>query len=142
MDMDQLKGLPSPYYRVAVKVLIQDDLGRLLVVQNKRGKWEIPGGGWEHDETLEESVKREMFEELHAEVTNISDVEFVLRGYSKTYDMHAVRLVVRAILQPGDLVPSDVIVAYQFVNRHDLLQLEFIGSDKAFQEATDEIWGE
>lgn len=142
MDDSQLRGLPSPYYRVAVKVIIFDELGRLLVVQNRNGKWELPGGGWEHDETLEQSVRRELAEELHVEVSNISDVEFVLRGYSQTYDIHAIRLAVRAVLASTELKPDDTIMAYDFVNRHNFLQLDMVGSDKEFQQATDEIWGE
>lgn len=140
--MSQLRGLPSPYYRVAVKVLLQDDLGRILVVQNKRGKWEMPGGGWEHDETLEECVTREIDEELRVGVSNISDVEFVLRGYSQTYDVHAIRLVVRAVLLSDDLQPNDDITAYKFVNRHDFLHLDMVGSDAEFQNATADIWGD
>ena len=141
-DMSQLKGLPSPYYRVAIKVIIFDELGRLLVVQNKNGKWELPGGGWEHDETIEQTVRRELAEELHAEVTNISDIEFVLRGYSQMYDLHAIRLAVRAVLVSPELTPHDTIIKYDFVNRHDFLQLELVGSDKEFQKETDQIWSE
>jgi 8-oxo-dGTP pyrophosphatase MutT (NUDIX family) len=142
MDDQQLKNLPSPFYRVAVKVLIMDELGRLLVTQNVEGEWEIPGGGWEHDETLDQCVVREMEEELGVKVSNISEIEFVLRGVS-TIGWHVIRLAVRAVLSPdSELKPADDQVAYRFVNRHELLQLTFCGADKPFQAATDQIWGE
>lgn len=34
-----------------------------------KGKWELPGGKIEPNETSETAVKREIFEELHAEIT-------------------------------------------------------------------------
>ena len=140
MDIKQLAGLPSPFYRVAVKVLILDEQGRLLVTQNVEGEWEIPGGGWEHDESLELSVEREMAEELGAKVHDITDVEFVLRGVSSR-GWHVIRLAVRAVLDTDSpLQPGDDQVAYRYVTPEEFLQLKFCGADEVFQTATDKIW--
>jgi 8-oxo-dGTP pyrophosphatase MutT (NUDIX family) len=141
MDTSQLSNLPSTFYRVAVKVIIFDELGRLLVVQAEDGDWEIPGGGWEHDESIERCVQREMAEELQAEVSNISRVEFILQGKSEK-GFRVLRLAVRAVLVSDTLVPSEDIVAYKYVNRHDFLHLNVCPVDRPFQAATDEIWGE
>ncbi|MGH7241176.1 MAG: NUDIX hydrolase [Candidatus Saccharimonadales bacterium] len=132
--------LPSTFYRAAVKVLIMDELGRLLVTQNKDGEWEIPGGGWEHDETLLQCVTREMDEELGAKVHNVSDVEFVLRGQSER-GWHVLRLAVRATIDEDEMLqPGDDQVAFRYVNRRDLLQLPFCPADKPFLDATEKIW--
>jgi ADP-ribose pyrophosphatase YjhB (NUDIX family) len=140
MDTSQLAGLPSPFYRVAVKVLIFDESAKLLVTQNAEGNWEIPGGGWEHDESLELSVQREMDEELGAKVHDISDIEFVLRGVSDR-GWHVIRLVVRAVLDKGtNLQPGDDQVAYRYVTREEFMQLNFCGADEVFQTAADKIW--
>jgi ADP-ribose pyrophosphatase YjhB (NUDIX family) len=140
VDIKQLSSLPSPFYRVAVKVLIMDEQHRLLVTQNVEGQWEIPGGGWEHDETLELSVEREMQEELNAKVHDISDVEFVLRGQS-SHGWHVIRLAVRATLDTGtELQPADDQVAFRYVNQDEFLQLPFCPADKPFQDAAGRIW--
>lgn len=136
-----LSNLPDAFYRVAVKVLIMDELGRLLVVQNNAGEWEIPGGGWDHDEALEQCVERELAEELQAKVRQTTDVEFILKGMSDR-GFHVLRVAVRAVLESDTLVPSDDIIAYKFVNRHDMLQLKFAPVDEPFQHATDQIWSE
>jgi ADP-ribose pyrophosphatase YjhB (NUDIX family) len=142
MDEPALKNLPSSFYRVAVKVLIMDELGRLLVTQNKEGQWEIPGGGWEHDETLLQNVERELEEELHIKVHTVSDIEFVLRGQS-SHGWHVIRLAVRAVLdEDTEPRPDDDQVAFRYVNRHEFLQLDFCAADKPFQDATAEIWSE
>lgn len=134
------QDLPSTFYRAAVKVLIMDELGRLLVTQNTQGTWEIPGGGWEHDETLLQCVAREMDEELGVKAHNISDIEFVLRGQSER-GWSVLRLVVRATIDEDvELQPGDDQVAYRYVNRRDFLQLTFCEADKPFLDATEKIW--
>lgn len=56
---------------VGVGALIFNDEGKLLLAKrgpkakNERGKWEIPGGGVEFGETLEQALKREIKEELN-----------------------------------------------------------------------------
>jgi 8-oxo-dGTP pyrophosphatase MutT (NUDIX family) len=63
--------LASPFYRVSVKALVFDREDRLLALQNDDGLWELPGGGWEHGETMEEALRREVREELGVEIDRI-----------------------------------------------------------------------
>ena len=50
-----------------VGAVITDDAGRVLLI-NERGRWSIPGGGVEPDETLEDAVVRETIEEAGIEI--------------------------------------------------------------------------
>ena len=55
-------------FPVSVKgVLLRDD--RVVLVDNPRGEWELPGGKLEPDETPERCLAREISEELGLEVT-------------------------------------------------------------------------
>lgn len=62
------------YIGVGVGALIFNGEGQLLLTlrgkkaKNERGKWEIPGGAVEFGETIEESLKREIKEELAIEI--------------------------------------------------------------------------
>jgi 8-oxo-dGTP pyrophosphatase MutT (NUDIX family) len=66
-------SIPSTFYRVSLKALVFDQADRLLAMQNDDGTWELPGGGWEHAETLEQCMRREVLEELGVEVVRIHD---------------------------------------------------------------------
>lgn len=51
------------FYRVSIVGLIRNDKNQILMV-NEHDRWTIPGGGWDHGESLHEALKRELFEEI------------------------------------------------------------------------------
>ena len=52
-------------YRISLKALIYNDAGQILVVKEiDRTYWDLPGGGMDFGETIESSLKRELFEEV------------------------------------------------------------------------------
>lgn len=55
--------IKSPYYRVSVKAKINFN-GKTLLVKEDGKKWDLPGGGIEHYETIDEALKRELTEEI------------------------------------------------------------------------------
>lgn len=137
-------GPPSPYYRVSAKAMIFDD-DRLLVCQDKNGKWEIPGGGWEHGETMVECLSRELQEEVGAEVLSTGDVQFVWRDYSSEWGAHYLRLAVPVTLKSHDLVPKgedDVVelMAARFVAKDEFLTLPFQEGEEGVKHCVDIIW--
>ena len=55
--------IKSPYYRVSVKAKINFNRKTLLVREDGK-KWDLPGGGIEHFETIQEALTRELTEEI------------------------------------------------------------------------------
>ena len=52
-------------YRISLKALIYNNTGQILVVKEiNRTYWDLPGGGMDFGETIESSLKRELYEEV------------------------------------------------------------------------------
>jgi A/G-specific adenine glycosylase len=76
------KKAPTPHYDVAAGV-IRDQQGRLLIAQRPMdgllgGLWEFPGGKQEDGESLPQTLKRELREELGIEV-EVGDLFVVVK---------------------------------------------------------------
>lgn len=56
--------------KVATKAIIENDDGHILLVRSARGSsyWELPGGRINVGETIEQGLRREIREELQAEI--------------------------------------------------------------------------
>ena len=130
----------SPFYRVAIKALVKNDQDRLLVTQSDDGLWEIPGGGWEHeDEDLRACLGREILEELGVEVDFVGPVRFVYRGLNKKGYM-AVRLAVNASLGSTDFTSGDGMINARFVTKDELLDLPMADDEAPIKDFADELW--
>lgn len=142
LSIAQLGELPSPYYRVALKALIFDDEQRLLVLENDDGLTEIPGGGWEHGESIDECLERELAEELHGRLATRSGIDFTYQGQSDR-GWHVLRLVVRAeLVSLDDISPDDEMRAIRFVTREEFAQLEWASPERPIAAFAATIWGE
>jgi 8-oxo-dGTP pyrophosphatase MutT (NUDIX family) len=135
-----LTKLPSTFYRVAIKCLIFNASGELLVVKNTAGEIEIPGGGWEHGETLTECVQRELQEEIGATAKTIGAIKAVLPGVSDR-GWHVLRVAVETELVSNDFTFNDPEVVEAFyVSRDEFLTLKFCPADSPFASASNQIW--
>jgi ADP-ribose pyrophosphatase YjhB (NUDIX family) len=54
---------PNTFYRVSVKAIIRNSNDEVLVVKENGSQWSLPGGGIDHEESLHDALKRELFEE-------------------------------------------------------------------------------
>ena len=61
-------------YRISVKAIIKDGQDRILLLREKDGSWELPGGGLEHGEDPKEALSREITEETGMQVQWMSEL--------------------------------------------------------------------
>lgn len=52
----------------SVAAILRDAEGRILLVQGMEGRWQLPGGAVDPDETPEDALRRECLEEANAVV--------------------------------------------------------------------------
>lgn len=100
---------PNAFYRVSVKAIIRNELGRILLVKEGSENWSLPGGGLDHGEDINAGLKRELFEELGT--TKITSMEYVSTYtlYSTTKEAWFMWLLHNVVVENFDVeAASDV----------------------------------
>src|SRR5215469_2259622 len=93
----------SPIFRIGVFALIFDDQGRILLgLRRDIDWWNLPGGGMEAGETVDEAICREVFEETCLNVK----VEQLIGVYSKPQKQEVVLTFLCEVIG-GSLQPTE-----------------------------------
>ena len=133
--------IPTPFYRVSVKALVFDAQARLLVVQEPAGHWELPGGGWEHGETLEQCLARELHEELGADLASVDlATQRAWTGPGARQRYHRLKLTVHATLDSPAITPGQEILAACWVTRDELTALAIPPDDEPLRRHILDVW--
>jgi len=67
------ENIPNTFYRIGAKALVLDKDGKFLLIKEKNDFWELPGGGIEWGESAQETIKREVMEEMNINVLSAAD---------------------------------------------------------------------
>jgi NADH pyrophosphatase NudC (nudix superfamily) len=104
----------------AVAALVTDGNGRLMLVtrgvEPNYGKLDLPGGFVDHNESVEDAVKRELYEELGMKVMSLKYIssapnEYIFSGFS----VFTIDMAFEVIPESTDnFNPMDDILDYQF----------------------------
>jgi 8-oxo-dGTP pyrophosphatase MutT (NUDIX family) len=131
--------IPSPYYRVSLKAIVLRKQ-KLLVVQTDDGTWELPGGGWEHDESMQHCVRREIMEELGVGVRHINfSTMYPYSGLTKV-DNYGLKLAIPVTLESQDFKLEAMMQAFQFVTPSELAQLDMHDDEAGIKTHIPRIW--
>jgi 8-oxo-dGTP pyrophosphatase MutT (NUDIX family) len=128
-------SIPSTFYRVSLKALVFDTNDRLLALQNDDGTWELPGGGWEHAETFEECIRRELREELGVEVAAIdSSTIHPCIGHSADGRYPWLKLAMPVRLASHELSGDAEMHTTRYVDLAEFNSLQMHRSDQCLQD--------
>jgi 8-oxo-dGTP diphosphatase len=106
-------------YSVSVAGVVIDDDGRALIIQRRdNGHWEPPGGILEHGESIEEGLRREVFEE-----TGVTVVPDQLSGIYQNMERNIVALVFRCRALSGRPAESDEASCFKWATPAELQEL-------------------
>ena len=134
-------SIPSTFYRVSVKALVFEPDGRLLALQNADGSWELPGGGWEHSETLEQCMRRELREELGVDVERIETSTIhpcVGHAADGRYPWLKLAMVVK--LASHDFAAEAEMQVTRSVTLAEFRTLTMHRSDQCLQDDAEQLW--
>jgi 8-oxo-dGTP diphosphatase len=132
--------IPDAFYRVSIKLIIKDDRDRLLVVQDTTdGLWEVPGGGLDNGETIEQTAKREIQEELGVELVKFND-----KPVAMTLGHHPNNYMTLMLYYWGTLSGYDFALENKFES-HFATKDEFVGlkmmtDESPIKQHIDKIW--
>lgn len=103
-------------HSVSVAGVVVDDQGRALVTRRRdNGRWEAPGGGLEHGETIEDGLRREVFEETGLKVEPVA-----LTGVYQNLPRNIIALVYRCRPVAGQLVENDEVSDFRWITADEV----------------------
>jgi 8-oxo-dGTP pyrophosphatase MutT (NUDIX family) len=112
-------------YRVAVKGIAIDNEGKILLAQEDNGRWEMLGGGLEHNEDPMVCLRREITEETGLQVTNISNQPLYFITASKAFRSGYVANIIYQIeLENLDFTPSAECQALRYLSVDEMKQVK------------------
>lgn len=104
LDKERVK---DAYYRVSVKAKIKQG-DKVLLVKEDYKKWDLPGGGIEHNETIVEALKRELVEEIGLNNFEISSTPKIFKMIDESANRPLIFIVFELeISEYVQLVSSD-----------------------------------
>nr|MBI5455719.1 NUDIX domain-containing protein [Candidatus Levybacteria bacterium] len=107
-------------------VLIENEKGEILLVKRKfdpkKGYWDWPGGFLDSYESLKDSIKREIKEELGVKI----ELEKFVGAYSDTYLFQNINnpviVLVMAGKIKGEIKVSDDVSGYKYFSKKDIFK--------------------
>lgn len=112
--------LDDKSFHVTIKGLFFDDRGRILLLQENTGLWDLPGGRLEDGETFEQCLVRECREEMGVECAVIDRLPRYAWSARDLAGIWRVMLCWRIQLDDLRVQPSDECVAFAFFARDEL----------------------
>ncbi|MBM3210012.1 NUDIX hydrolase [Candidatus Saccharibacteria bacterium] len=109
-------------FRLSLKCVIKNQQGEVLVVKElDRDYWDIPGGGMDHGESIEQAIRRELTEEVGYSGKFAFTIRHIEQPvYLSLHNFYQTRLIFEVI--PNELrfkagIDSDEV---KFINPHEL----------------------
>ena len=121
-----MNEIPDCFYRISVKALVLNEArDKFLITLEDNGKYELPGGGLDWNQTPQKDLPREIDEEMGLKVTRVADNPsyfFTCQrvGGDKTW---IANILYETELENLDFTPSDECVGIKFVNLEEVKKL-------------------
>lgn len=136
--MAQHGKYPDTYYRVSLKAVIRNSKGEVLCVKEKTPFWELPGGGIDHGENVQQALARELREELGYEGLFSYDPIGVITLYDDPNERCMLLIGFNVVLsEKYSPRPGSDTQEVAWINPHTLKDVEPRGSRAIYHFAVD-----
>lgn len=123
------------HFRVSVKGIAIDETGRFLLAKEDNGKWELLGGGLDHNEDPITALKREIKEETGLEVTDVSPTpKYFVTAPKVGREGYVANVIYEIKLKDLKFIPSDECVELKFFYVEEAKQEELFPQVTKFVE--------
>jgi 8-oxo-dGTP diphosphatase len=113
-------------HAISVKGLCMDDDGRILVIREPNGTWELPGGGLEEGEELIDCLKRECLEEIGVECEVLDQDPYkTWQGQTRT-DGKRLIILFKIRLKSHNFKQTEEAEEVRFVTKEELNSLDLV----------------
>ena len=113
-------------YHVTIKGLFFDQQGRVMLVKESSGEWDLPGGRLEHGEDFHTALKRECQEEMGLDCRVLDAIPYWAWPAQDQDGIWKVMLCFRMTLPHLEFTPSDECVAYDFFGASTLANIPVV----------------
>jgi 8-oxo-dGTP diphosphatase len=116
-------------YRVSIKAIIKDEYGKILLLQESDGQWDLPGGGLDQGELPRDAVAREVKEEIGCAISSVCEqpIAFWTVTRQSTSPIKWFAFVAYDVTVSGGFNPSkntnDAAIAWKFVTPDEVAEM-------------------
>jgi len=133
--LSNMKTMAKPcHYRVSVKALIENQDQRILLFKESSGLWEIPGGGWEHNEGIEECLQREIMEEAGLQIQLIDTSPAYILQAKNPEGLPIVNIIFKATLTSNRYTPTAECIEMTYFSPLEMKSLRAFDNVHAFAD--------
>ena len=130
-----MNEVPNCFYRVSVKALVlNEERNRFLLVREERGVWDLPGGGLDWGNSVEEDLKREVREEMGLEVVSVAKQPSYFVTSQNERGVWTANVLYEVVLKSFNFTPSEECVEARFVNSEEVKELNLLENVQKFAE--------
>lgn len=113
------------FYRISAKALIWNETrDKFLLTQEDNGTWELPGGGIDWGESPQNSIIREIKEEMGLTVKSVNDVPIQFLTFQNAEGSWRSNIVYETAVNDLNFIQSEECVAIKFVSPEGVLQMK------------------
>jgi len=129
--------VPKAYYRTSVKAVITNDSRDVLIVNERNGGWDLPGGGLDWGEDTLSALAREMIEELGCEAKIDPQPKALIPWNNNSTNVHVLWVLYLVTVNKSDIKPTEDVKEAKFVSIDEYIAILANQEKSSWQAAVD-----